>query len=222
MKMISVAFVDDHPILLSGISQLFSAGKEFNVVGVGHNAQDLIDIAVSLLPDVIIMDLNMPGKVLEAAAKISNMNTKTKLVAFTVSADIDTVVASLEAGVLGYVLKGSTLEELADAIRQVHDGETYMTPRLAAKVVAGLKRPARQQSIPRIIFTKREEDVLCLLLKGATNRLIAEELLLSEKTIKHYMSLLIAKMEVQNRVQVVLAAQTLVKTGALSPSRRLN
>lgn len=222
MQAISVAFVDDHPVLLSGICQLFANGPEYAVVGVGKNATDIIDIAKTLHPDLIVTDLNMPGTVLEAIATVANMETNTKLVVFTASTNIDTAISSLEAGALGYVMKGSTLEELADAMRRVHEGETYMTPRLAAKVIAGLQRSARQRSMPRIAFSRREEDVLRLLLKGATNKRIADELLLSEKTIKHYMTLLIQKLEVRNRVEVVLAAQALAKSGALTASRILN
>ena len=222
MKAITVAFVDDHPIFLSGISQLFSASKEFSVVAIGKCASDIVEIADKCHPDLIVMDLNMPGKTLEAVAKVAQMDDGTKTIVFTASTDVDTAISSFEAGARGYVVKGSTLEELSDAMHQVHDGETYMTPRLATKVIAGLQRTARQQSAPRIVFSRREEDVLRLLLKGATNKIIADELLLSEKTVKHYMTLLIQKLQVRNRVEVVLAAQELARQNTRLTSRLMN
>jgi DNA-binding NarL/FixJ family response regulator len=136
-------------------------------------------------------------------------------VAFTASSSKDTAISALEAGVLGYVLKGSTLEELADAVRQVHMGETYLSPSVSANVVAGLRQQARYRTMERVRFSKREEDVLRLLLRGSTNREIAEALSLQEKTIKHYVSVLIQKLDVRNRVEVVLAAQQLASSGAV-------
>jgi DNA-binding NarL/FixJ family response regulator len=216
MQPVNIAFVDDHPILLSGICQLFSSSDEFRVVGVGRTALDVIEIARSIMPDVIVIDLNMPGRVLDAIATVANEYSKTKLVAFTASSNIDTAISTLEAGAVGYVLKGSTLDELVEAIKQVRRGETYMSPRVAANVVAGLQVNARARSAPSVRFSSREEDVLRFLLQGCTNKEIAESLSLTEKTVKHYMTVLIQKLDVRNRVEVVLAAQELAKIGGLS------
>ena len=222
MQAITVAFVDDHPVLLSGISQLFSAGHEFSVVSVGKCASDIVEIARSVKPNLIVIDLNMPGAVMEAIVKVTDNYPETKLIVFTASTNVEAAISCFEAGAMGYVMKGSTLEELSDAMRQVHRGETYMTPRLATKVISGLQHAARQRNAPRVEFSKREEDVLHLLLKGATNKRIADELLLSEKTVKHYMTVLIQKLEVRNRVEVVLAAQELARSGDLRTGRNLN
>ncbi len=222
MQPIKVTFVDDHPVLLSGICQLFASSEEFRIVGVGSTANDVIEIARSVTPDVIVIDLNMPGRVIEAIATVANDYSKTKLIAFTASANIDTAISTLEAGVLGYVLKGSTLNELTEAIRQVHNGETYMSPRVAANVVAGLQVNARARTAPTVRFSRREEDVLRFLLQGCTNKEIAHSLSLSEKTVKHYMTVLMQKLDVRNRVEVVLAAQGLASTGGLSLASSLN
>lgn len=222
MQPITVAFVDDHPVLLSGICQLFSSSDEFRIVGVGSTANDVVEIASSVTPDVIVIDLNMPGRVIEAIATVANKYSKTKLIAFTASGNIDTAISTLEAGVLGYVLKGSTLNELTEAIRQVHNGETYMSPRVAANVVAGLQVNARARTAPTVRFSSREEDVLRFLLQGCTNREIAHSLSLSKKTVKHYMTVLIQKLDVRNRVEVVLAAQELASAGGLSLAPTLN
>lgn len=222
MRQISVAFVDDHPIFLSGLSQLFSASKDFSVVAIGKCASDITEIADSFHPDVIVTDLGMPGFVMDAIARVARNDEKTKLIVFTASSNIDTAISAFEAGALGYLVKGSTLEELSDAIHQVHDGETYLSPRLAAKVMAGVQNNKRRDSASRVCFSKREEDVLRLLLKGATNKSIADELFLSEKTVKHYMTLLIQKLQVRNRVEVVLAAQELAKSNSRLTARILN
>ncbi|MEI4264293.1 response regulator [Roseovarius sp. D0-M9] len=110
MNSVRIAFVDDHPILLSGISNLFSSNDEFTVVGLGSVANDVVELARNIAPDIIVMDLNMPGRVLEAIATVANDYKKTKLIAFTASTNIETAISTLEAGVLGYVLKGSSLE----------------------------------------------------------------------------------------------------------------
>ncbi|QYX56461.1 response regulator transcription factor [Roseovarius sp. SCSIO 43702] len=216
MQTCNLAFADDHPVMLSGISQLFASNDEFSVVAVGKTAQDLVEIAKTVKPDVIITDLSMPGRVLEAIATIANEYSGTSVMAFTASTNVDTAIAALEAGAVGYVLKGTTLDDLVDAIRQVQRGETYMSPDVAAGVVAGLRKQASERRTPRVSFSKREEDVLRLLMKGATNREIALALSLTEKTVKHYMTVLIQKLNVRNRVEVVLAAQKLAHGGSMT------
>ncbi len=222
MRPINVAFVDDHPVLLSGMSQIFSLSDEFSVVAVGCCAQEIIDLGRLGIIDVMVVDLNMPGHVLEAIAKTANDNNRTKMVAFTASTNIDSAIAALEAGALGYVLKGSTLDELTEAIRQVHSGETYLSPTVAKNVVAALQSNARAKTIPRVRFSKREDDVLRYLLQGNTNKEIAELLSISDKTVKHYMTVLIQKLDVRNRVEVVLAAQELDRKNLLRPRSSLN
>ncbi len=220
--MISVAFVDDHPVLLSGLCQLFAGSEEFKVVAVGRSAGELVAVAANTRPDVIVADLTMPGSVLEAIARIANEGQGIKILTFTASGSIDTAISVLEAGASGYVLKGSTLDELAEAIRQVHAGETYITPSVATKVVAGLRERARGNDLRRVVFSRREEQVLRLLLKGRTNREIADALVISEKTVKHYMSVLMQKLNARNRLEVVLAAQSLAQMDGQAMQRSLN
>lgn len=214
MMKITVAFVDDHPVLLSGMSQLFSSSDRFQVVGVGRTANDLVELAVNAAPDVLVVDLSMPGNTVEAIHKVATVKPTCRILAFTASQSIDLAVSVLEAGATGYALKGISLEELSDAIARVHEGETYITPSFAAKVVVALRNSARNQSAPRIVFSRREEQVLRLLLNGRTNREIADAMNISEKTVKHYMSVLMQKLNARNRLEVVLAAQSLGDLGA--------
>jgi DNA-binding NarL/FixJ family response regulator len=215
MEITTVAFVDDHPVLLSGMSQLFAASDEFHVVGVGRSADDVVNIVNGIKPDVVVLDLNMPGRVLDAVATVARQSPETRLVVFTASSCIDTAIATLEAGVHGYVLKGASLEELSEAIRHVRTGETYITPTLAAKLMDRLRKVSRPQPATRLSFSKREEEVLRLLLKGCTNREIADALSISDKTVKHYMTVLIQKLQVRNRLEVVLAVKELSGSGAI-------
>jgi DNA-binding NarL/FixJ family response regulator len=156
----------------------------------------------------------MPGNTLEAIRKVAASRPKSRILAFTASQSIDTAVAVLEAGAAGYALKGISLDELAEAITRVHGGEAYITPSFAAKVVMALRENASRQREQRIVFSRREEQVLRLLLNGCTNREIAEAMRISEKTVKHYMSMLMQKLNARNRLEVVLAAQSLEGLGA--------
>jgi two-component system, NarL family, nitrate/nitrite response regulator NarL len=218
--MTNIAFVDDHPIMLSGLVRLFSSGSDLNVIAVGKTAGDIVDIAQNMRPDVMVVDLGMPGNALEAIAKATAGGSKTKILAFTASESVDLAVKALEAGALGFVLKGSTLEELRDAIDRVNAGETYINPGFASKVVAALRKENVRQSVPRVTFSRREEDVLRLLLRAKTNRQIADELAISEKTVKHHMTVLIQKLNVRNRIEVLLAAQEMASSGTLTETDR--
>ncbi len=210
MKPISVAFVDDHPILLSGLAALFASHPDFAVVAAGHCAKDALEIAACHRPNVLIVDLNMPGKVLETVAEIAMGRFGTRILTFTAATGIDDAISALEAGSGGYVLKGSSADELMEAVRTVHAGDTYITASFAAKVVAGLRTASlRKSAIEAMRLSLREEQVLRLLLRGSTNREIASTLSIGEKTVKHYMTLLMQKLHVRNRVEVVLAAQQL-------------
>lgn len=220
MMMTTIAFVDDHPILLAGLARLFSSGSDVNVIAIGKTADDIVDIAQTMHPGIMVVDLGMPGNAIEAIAKVTSRGSETKILAFTASECVDTAIATLEAGALGFVLKGSSLEELRDAIDRVSAGETYITPGFATKVVAALRKENTKRSVPRVTFSKREEDVLRLLLRGNTNRQIASELAISEKTVKHHMTVLIQKLNVHNRVEVLLAAQELASNGTLAESAR--
>lgn len=216
MMMTTIAFVDDHPVLLAGLARLFSSAMDLNVIAIGKTANDIVDIAKTMHPDLMVVDLCMPGNAIEAIGTVSSRYGDTKILAFTASECIDTAVATLDAGALGFVLKGSSLEDLRDAIDRVLAGETYITPSFAAKVVAALKKENTKRSVPRVTFSKREEDVLRLLLRGYMNRQIAVELSISEKTVKHHMTVLIQKLNVRSRVEVLLAAQELASCGRLS------
>lgn len=223
LNVISTAFVDDHPILLSGIVSLFTTNPAFRVLGTGACADDIMSIAERDRPDVLVVDLNMPGRVLEAISSLVRKKYATKILVFTAITSVDTAVAVLEAGAHGYALKGSSEEELICAIQAVHDGETYLTPSLAGSVIAGLRTvSARRAAQAALRLTNREEQVLRLLLKGKTNREIGEAMSLSDKTVKHYMGTLMQRLHVRNRIEVILTAQELGMAEPAGTNRQLN
>ncbi|MDX3927014.1 MAG: response regulator transcription factor [Shinella sp.] len=220
---ISVAFVDDHPILLEGLVSLYSGKADLSIVGQGENAVDALKIAEEKQPDVLVLDLNMSGDTIAAIELIVQKYPSTKVIVFTAASNIETAIQVLNLGVFGYVLKGCTARDLHEAIRIVHAGNTYITPGFATKVIlsmraAELRRKAQLQKR----LSAREEQIVQYLLMGKTNREIARMLDISEKTVKHYMTLLMQKLEARNRVEVVLAAQKLampVDMGGGQPAR---
>lgn len=210
VEKISVACVDDHPVLLEGLQSIISETGKYSVVASGKCSSDAVEIANRAKPQVLILDLNMPGDVFHAIGVIREASPATRILAFTASAAIDHAVRALDAGATGYVLKGSNDEELMQAIEAVVAGETFITPSFASKVIAALRDVSAQGSAARKIkLSVREDQIVRLLLLGRTNKEIAQKLKISEKTVKHYMSLLMQKLQARNRVEVVLAAQEL-------------
>ncbi|GGD42378.1 response regulator [Aureimonas glaciei] len=204
----SIAFIDDHPILREGLVSIFSNYQNYAVVGSGASAADALTIAAEEHPDVLLIDLQMPGNVLDAIARIRLQSPSTIIMAFTASDRIDHAINTLEAGAHGYVLKGSTAGELTAAINSAMQGETFVTPSLASKMITALRLPtARDGGSPHL--SVREDQIIKLLLTGCTNKAIAARLSISEKTVKHYMTLLMQKLNARNRLEVVLAAQKL-------------
>jgi DNA-binding NarL/FixJ family response regulator len=215
----SIAFVDDHPILRDGLVDLFSKDTRYLVVGAGACASDALAIATEKQPDVIIVDLQMPGNAFDSIARIRMNFPSMVIVAFTASEKVDHAIGALEAGACGYVLKGSTMGELTAAIDSALAGETYVTPSLAGRMIAALRvPPARDAGMPKL--SVREQQIVKLLLDGGTNKAIAARLNISEKTVKHYMTLLMQKLNAPNRLGVVLAAQRLAEAGGGRNRRR--
>lgn len=205
---IRIAFVDDHPVLLSGVAAIFEDDGEFEVVATGKSADDAVSISATHRPDVFVIDLNMPGDAFAAMAEISRALPKTKIVAFTAAVEIDTAVKTLRSGASGYVLKGSSADELRDGIHAVMQGETFVTHGLAGKVLTALATQIDRANATKL--SVRETQIVRHLYKGQTNREIALHLKISEKTVKHYMTVLMHKLNARNRLEVVMAAQDVV------------
>lgn len=208
-RQIRIAVVDDHPLLREGVvGTLRSAAMD--VVGVGACAADATRLAGEHGPDVMLLDISMPGGGVEAARAIAKSYPHVKTMMLTVSEREDDVIAAMGAGARAYVLKGIGGPELLATIRAVNKGETYIAPQVAARV---LTRMQRQSGIPPKVrpfeseLTIREEQIMDQVAQGLTNKEIALKFSLSEKTVKHYMTSVMQKLQVRNRVQAVLALQ---------------
>src|SRR5262245_4167239 len=199
-----VAVVDDHPLFREGVVNTLHGARELEVVGEGGSADDAVRIANQELPDILLLDVNMPGGGIEAARSIAQGCPIVKMIMLTVSESEQDVAQALEAGAKGYVLKGASGSELLKTIFAISRGESYITPGLAARLLTQVKRQKPGQSAPLLELTERGEQILAHVARGLTNKEIARALSLSEKTIKHHMTNIMQKLQVRNRVEAAM------------------
>jgi DNA-binding NarL/FixJ family response regulator len=205
---IRVIVVDDHPIYRSGISATLGECSDIDVVGQGASADDALRLVAALQPDVALLDVSMPGGGLQAAARIATGAHVVRVVMLTASEDEDVVTKALEAGAVGYALKGIGGDELVDIIRAVVAGGAYVSPALAGQLlVRDRNRREVVQSDPFGALSKREIEIARLLTNGMSNKEIARQLDLQEKTIKHHMTQILQKLRLRNRVEAAMAAR---------------
>ena len=207
---IQVAVVDDHPLFRDGVTNTLAASPNIDVVGQGETAEDAIRLARDHLPDILLLDISMKGGGIIAAREISAAYPVVKIVMLTVSEREEDVVASLKAGARGYILKGVTARDLVRVVQSIHAGEAYVSPTLAASLLLEWREGqdgTNTPTSPLEELTERERQILELLATGRSNKEIARELDLSEKTVKHYMTNILQKLHVRNRVEAALLAQ---------------
>lgn len=194
--MIRVLVVDDHPLFRNGLTSLFDTVEEIDVIGSVGDGQSAVRQALLHRPDVVLMDLNLPGiPGLEATRRILAQAPECAVLILTMLADEASVVASLRIGARGYLLKEAAQQEVLAAIRTVAAGGAYFGPKVAARLLDG-DRPGD--------LTTRESQVLALIAEGRSNTEIARELGLSLKTVQNHVSHMLAKLQVQDRTQAAL------------------
>ncbi len=205
---ITVLVIDDHPLLLDGLTSTLEEAEDFSVVGTGENYNDAVELAHQLVPDIILLDISMLGGGIEAARTIHEAFPSIKIIMLTASEDEQDVLSSFQAGACAYILKGVGGKELVDIVAKVSKGETFITPSLASCLLSGIKHktPSPEDTLLDKL-NARENTILTALERGLTNKQIAEELFLSEKTIKHYMTNILQKLQVKNRVQAALMSR---------------
>jgi DNA-binding NarL/FixJ family response regulator len=196
--------VDDHPALLLGLSAILSESRNYKIVGTGVSAEAAMALARDYLPDVLLLDLSMPGDVFDAIRWITENVPGTRMIVFTAYAEVGLARRAIEAGARGFVLKGRPASELHQAIETVQTGMMFVSPDIRAL----LERPRGFRSSPNEL-TARETEVLECLFRGMSNKEIGVELGLTEKTVKHYMTNLMNRLGVKNRVEAVLEARRL-------------
>lgn len=208
---IQIVIVDDHPLFRDGVIQTLQAEADVEIVGQGTTAAEAVRLAGELLPDIILLDITIPGGGLAAAQSIAAAVPVTRIVMLTASAAEEDVLTALKAGARGYILKGVSGDELIKIVRDVYSGEAYVTPALAASLLSEMRdKPVWQkpESSPLDELTEREKQILEGVAAGLSNKEIAQQLYLSEKTIKHYMTNILQKLQVRNRVEAALLASS--------------
>ena len=207
---IRLAVVDDHPLFREGVAHTLQTEPDMEIVGQGATADEALRLAQDLLPDIILLDITMPGGGLNAVQAIAAACPVTKIVMLTVSEEEDDVLAAFKAGARAYILKGVSARELVRSLRTVHAGEVYVTPTLAAGLLLEMTGSVAEPQLARSPLddlTERELQILELVAAGCSNREIGQHLYLSEKTVKHYMTNILQKLHVRNRVEAALLAQ---------------
>jgi len=207
--------VDDHPLFREGVVNTLLDSGYFDVVGQAGSQQDAITQAEKHMPDLMLLDVSMPGGGVETAQEISKLAPVIKIVMLTVSEEQHDVQAAMQAEVQGYVLKGVASDELISVLRDVHQGGSYISPNLAANILMhGSKKDEKVSTIEDFDLNERERQILEKLASGMSNRDIAEDIFLSEKTVKHYMTNIMHKLRVSNRVQAAIKAYEMSKSQA--------
>jgi DNA-binding NarL/FixJ family response regulator len=211
---IRVIVADDHPLFREGVITSLRSTPDLNVIGQAATADEAVRLVRDELPDVVLLDITMPGGGIDAARKIAAACPATRIVMLTVSEHEDDLLEAMKAGASGYVLKGVSARELAAVVRSVSAGEVYVAPSLAFGLLREMSRP--RSSDPVAELSSRERQVLELVANGLSNQEIGLKLGLAEKTIKHYMTNILTKLQVRSRVEAaVLAARVgLGQTGA--------
>lgn len=201
MGKIKILIADDHMVVREGLVTILQSAGDFDIVGQAKDGEEAIHLAKTLLPNVILLDIQIP-KVggIEATAQIIHHNPAINIVLFSTFDEEDYIFRGIQAGAKGYVLKDSDTDELLSVIRAASRGESLLLPNIATKLTRHLSLPKTE--LP-LTLTNRELDVLYLMARGQTNKEIAQELNITERTVKTHMASIITKFGVRNRTEVL-------------------
>jgi two-component system, NarL family, response regulator LiaR len=204
---ISVLIVDDHPIVRQGLRTLLELQDDIIVVGEAINGKVAVELTAQLKPDVVLMDLMMPGlDGISATREITAMKQSTQVIALTSFVEDDKVIPAIQAGAVSFLLKDVSPNDLLDAVRAAYHGEARLHPAVMRKL---MNQVAAQSTIPQQAapyLTEREMDVLSLVAEGLSNREIASKLVISEKTVKTHISSLLSKLDQEDRTRLAIYA----------------
>jgi DNA-binding NarL/FixJ family response regulator len=199
--MISVLIVEDHPIVREGVTSVLTREPDIQVVGAAATIAEGLRLAATLHPDIVLLDLKLPdADARDGVASFARAHRG--IVVFTAYDTDDDVFRAIRGGARGYLLKGSAAAEIAHAIRQVHAGESFLSPRIAAKLVRDVTQKPRRTGL----LSGRELGVLRLVAAGLSNRQIADTLTISERTVKFHVTAIFNKLGADNRAQAVAIA----------------
>jgi NarL family two-component system response regulator LiaR len=204
---ITVLIVDDHEVVRQGVSAYLEALSDIDVVGEASSGTEAIDVALETIPDVVLMDLVMSGMDgVDATRQVKNVSPRSQIVVLTSYHQDEHIFPALQAGAISYILKDVKMDELADAIRRAAVGEATIHPRVAARVIQEIHGSKTEEINPFTELTSREVEVLKLIAGGMSNSSIAEELVISENTVKGHVSNILSKLHLADRTQAAVYA----------------
>jgi DNA-binding NarL/FixJ family response regulator len=196
--------VDDHQMLREGLRRGLEA-EGFEIVGEAGNGDDALRLALALHPDVVLMDVSMPGTDgIDATRAIIHADSRQHVVMLTMHMDADVIDSAIRAGAVGYLTKDCSISEVAEAVRLAADGDVVLSPSLAARMLDEVRQPS--VIVAESLVTPREEQVLQLIADGCSTPEIAEQLFISQKTLKNHLASIYAKLDARDRTQAVLTA----------------
>jgi NarL family two-component system response regulator LiaR len=206
-RKITILIVDDHEVVRQGLRAYLDAQPDFRVIGEASSGEEAVNLAVEYLPDVMLMDLVMSGiGGVQATRKVKDLTPRTQVVVLTSYHQDEFIFPALQAGAISYVLKDVMMEDLADAIRKASHGEAVLHPRVAERVIKEIDGAKGGVFNPFTSLTNREMEVLRLIARGLSNSDIAEELFISENTVKGHVSNILSKLQLADRTQAAVFA----------------
>jgi DNA-binding NarL/FixJ family response regulator len=210
MKKIRILIADDHPLFRDGIKMLIDAVEELALAAEAESGEEAVRLASETKPDLILMDVNMPVlNGIDAAREIMAARPGTNILMLTMFEDDQSVFSAMRAGARGYILKGAKRDEMLRAIRAAASGEAIFSPSIAARMMVffASARPAQPVENPFPELTDRELEILSLLARDYKNAEIAEELVLSTKTVRNHVSNILSKLHVADRIEAARRAR---------------
>jgi DNA-binding NarL/FixJ family response regulator len=206
-----VLIVDDHALFRRGLQMVLRQEEDIDVVGEAGDGHEAVDKAQELMPDVVLMDVRMPGQSgIQATEQIKDLIPHAKILMLTISDEEADLYDAIKAGASGYLLKEISIDEVADAVRSVWSGQSRISPSMASKLLtefaAMSKRADERQQLPAPRLTDREMEVLRLVAQGMNNRDIAKELFISENTVKNHIRNILEKLHLHSRMEAVVYA----------------
>jgi DNA-binding NarL/FixJ family response regulator len=204
---ITVLIVDDHEVVRRGVRSYLDTLPEFQVVGEAETGEEAVGLVLEYIPDVVLMDLILPGMDgVETTRKIKSISPRSQIVVLTSYHDDEHVFPALKAGATAYILKDMKMDRLAEAVRKAALGEVTLHPRVAERVLRDIRKKTESDQTPYADLTGREIEVLKLIANGLTNIRIAEELVISENTVKGHVSNILSKLHLVDRTQAAVYA----------------
>ncbi|MBG0783629.1 MAG: response regulator transcription factor [Anaerolineaceae bacterium] len=206
-RKITILLVDDHEVVRQGLRAYLDAQPDFKVIGEASSGEEAVEAAMEYLPDVMLMDLVMSGMGgVEATRKVKDITPRTQIVVLTSYHQDEFIFPALQAGAISYVLKDVMMDDLADAIRKASRGEAVLHPRVAERVIREINGGKGITFNPFTELTNREMEVLRLIARGMSNCDIAEDLFISENTVKGHVSNILSKLQLADRTQAAVYA----------------